>query len=940
MKTDKVFSPKVDESLYSRQLYVIGGDAMKRMLKSHVLVVGLKNSGIEIVKNLSLAGIKGISMYDPSPVKEEDLSTVYYCSESDINDRIDKSIEYKIKGLNSNVSVKVLEAEPTDYSVYTAVLVNDQTVDYQIRKNEICRKMNIPFVAVRTKGLFFQIFCDFGDEFVTNDLNGESPYIGTVKAVSDTGIVTLLEDERHTLEDNDEILIRAKKYKITNTKAFSFAIEGYTGEPLAGETFEQIKQKKVVQFRSLRSSLEKPLIHSEIKGAETLHRCFLSYDQFKDMPFKEILEKFASEYPTEKEDFYLVREFFRQPESSICPVTSIAGGIAAHEILKACSGKFTPLQQFMYYHALESLPPKMYKKEPEKTVHPPSRYSPIYEIFGDDVVKIFKSGIFVVGAGAIGCEHLKNISMLGMGKDGTVALTDMDAIEKSNLNRQFLFREADISHMKSVVAAREASTLNPNPNNPMMAYVSKVGKETETLFNDEFYSKIDIILNGLDNVEARLYIDNRSVYHRVPVIDSGTLGSKGHTQTIIPNLTEHYGSTNDPQERSIPLCTIRNFPYLPVHCVEWGLADFKSTFTEQIIETKAYIKEASTEEPSESVSALLESRPVSYKDAFYQAVNMFIERFTLGPIRLCESFPSNHITEEGTPFWLPPKKMPSPVYLNWADPLHTLYVKASYCILCRIFGLEKVPYEEAFEEIGKSLGPFDKKIEKEDFTEKKSVDRGGLESIFLEEEEFEKDSEINSHVDYIVGAANIRSEVYGIQKLDGLEVKRIAGRIIPAIATTTAVVSGLAVIESIKYIFWGSESLEQYRNTFVSLALPLVMDSEPISPNKETVILGDKKIEITAWDTVEMADEPLSQIMEKIKEMWGVEVHTIMSDLTVLFCSFYNQKKFQENLSKKPSEILYPSGIPQGIQSMRIDAVVEDAEGNDLPVPFIKILFK
>ncbi|KAI5191849.1 ubiquitin-activating enzyme E1 [Nematocida minor] len=945
MKRDKVFSPKVDESLYSRQLYVIGSEAMKRMLKSHVLILGLKKSGIEVVKNLALAGIRTISVFDPSPLSPEDLSTIYYCSESDINDRIDKSIEYKLKELNTQVTIKVLETEPEDITPYTAVMVNDASLDYQLSINEKCRKLDIPFISVRTKGLFFQLFCDFGDSFISTDTNGEAPFIGTIKSVSSTGIVTVLEEERHTLEDNDEILVKKKKYTVKDTKAFTFALEGYTGEDLAGESFEQIKRRTVIRFKPLKEALANPLIHSDFNGSEIIHNCFGMYDKIKTLSLQESIEEYTKSHKIHTDDMYIVREFFRQPDASICPITSIAGGMAAHEVLKACSGKFTPLQQFMYYHALEALPPAIYKKVTERIATQQSRYSPIMEIFGDSAKAIFEAGIFVIGAGAIGCEHLKNISMMGMGKEGKVALTDMDAIERSNLNRQFLFRENDISHMKSVVAAREASMLNPNnANNPIMAYVSKVGKETESLFNDEFYSKIDVILNALDNVEARLYVDNRAVYHKVPVIDSGTLGSKGHTQAIIPGVTEHYGNTNDPQERSIPLCTIRNFPYLPVHCVEWALADFKSLFFERIIEAKKYIAEAATAELSDAIATLIHGRPKTATEAMKYAVDLFKERFTAGPKRLCESFPKDHITEEGTLFWIPPKKMPTPVELSFDDPLHTKYLEAAYYLVLRTFAIEgNKSYDEAVKEYRSTASTETSAVEPSDKNkahEKPSLAGIDLASVSLVEEEFEKDSETNSHIDYITAATNIRSNVYGIQSLDALEIKRIAGRIIPAIATTTAVVSGLAVMEGIKYLLWKGTGMTQYRNTFVSLALTMVMSSEPIAPHKETVTLPSGKIEVSPWDMLEMKDEQLSEIIRKLNERWGMEIHTVMSDLTVLFCSFYNAKKFKDNLQKKPSEILYPSGVPQGVQSARIDAVIEDEEGNDIPVPFIKILFR
>lgn len=60
---------------------------------------------------------------------------------------------------------------------------------------------------------------------------------------------------------------------------------------------------------------------------------------------------------------------------------------------------------------------------------------------------------FKVGAGAIGCELLKNFAMIGLaGGEGEVIVTDMDTIEKSNLNRQFLFRPHDVT--VSIASAR------------------------------------------------------------------------------------------------------------------------------------------------------------------------------------------------------------------------------------------------------------------------------------------------------------------------------------------------------------------------------------------------------------------------------------------------------------------------------------------------------
>ena len=67
------------------------------------------------------------------------------------------------------------------------------------------------------------------------------------------------------------------------------------------------------------------------------------------------------------------------------------------------------------------------------------------------------------------------------------------------------------------------------------------------------------VANALDNVDARLYMDRRCVYYRLPLLESGTLGTMGNTQVVIPGVTESYGSSRDPPEKSIPICTPKTF---------------------------------------------------------------------------------------------------------------------------------------------------------------------------------------------------------------------------------------------------------------------------------------------------------------------------------------------------------------------------------------------
>lgn len=174
-----------------------------------------------------------------------------------------------------------------------------------------------------------------------------------------------------------------------------------------------------------------------------------------------------------------------------------------------------PIKQWMYYDALEALPDDILAEDEVTPGITPSRYDGQIMVFGRQMqMKLSKQSMFLVGAGAIGCEMLKNWAMMGIACDadegaerhgGVVHVTDMDHIEKSNLSRQFLFRNSDINQPKSRTAARAAVAMNPALNT--VVYESKVAPETENLFNDDFYESLTFVCAALDNVEVR-YIDD------------------------------------------------------------------------------------------------------------------------------------------------------------------------------------------------------------------------------------------------------------------------------------------------------------------------------------------------------------------------------------------------------------------------------------------------
>ena len=112
------------------------------------------------------------------------------------------------------------------------------------------------------------------------------------------------------------------------------------------------------------------------------------------------------------------------------------------------------------------------------------------------------------------------------------------------------------------------------------------------MFNYSFWKSYDIIINALDNVEARKYVDSRCSFYRKPLFESGTLGTKANVQPIIPSLTEGYSDgPNDQPEVDIPVCTLKSFPYMIEHTLAWAKEKFFTEFYEKPLQSLTYMKD-------------------------------------------------------------------------------------------------------------------------------------------------------------------------------------------------------------------------------------------------------------------------------------------------------------------------------------------------------------
>ena len=186
-------------------------------------------------------------------------------------------------------------------------------------------------------------------------------------------------------------------------------------------------------------------------------------------------------------------------------------------MVKACTGKFHPLHQWFYFDSVESLPdPKTLTAE--ECAPEGSRYDAQIACFGKKMQReMERKKVFLVGAGALGCEFIKNFALMGLAcsAEGSVTVTDDDVIEKSNLSRQFLFRDWNIGHAKSTCATAAAKAINADAERRPLQ--NRVPPDTEDVFDDTFWQNLDVVVNALDNVNARLYVDSRCVYFGKPL---------------------------------------------------------------------------------------------------------------------------------------------------------------------------------------------------------------------------------------------------------------------------------------------------------------------------------------------------------------------------------------------------------------------------------------
>lgn len=993
----------IDESLYSRQLYVMGKLAMTRMANSKVLVCGLGGLGVEVAKNVILGGVKSLTLQDTKVTQWHDLSSQYYLTEKDIgSNRATVSLTH-LCNLNPYVTVDVCtEALSTEeVAKYNVVVLTEyESYDDLLNLSDYCHSNNILLILAQTNGLFGRIFCDFGDEFIVYDNNGEQPLSALVASISKEveAVVTCLDEHRHGFEDGDYVRFNevlgmteinsVEPVKITVTGPYTFRIALDTtsfSDYISNGTVSQVKMQQKVSFKSLRESAAQPtFVYTDFakfdNHAETIHVAYAALDEFQsvharqpapwtDSDFNllvEIAEKVKPEGLELKKD--LLRVFSYVCTGNLGPINGFIGGIVAQEVMKACSGKFNPINQWLYYDAIECLPDPLPAPIENSSEYQPtdSRYDGQIAVFGKSFQdKLLKQRWFVVGAGAIGCELLKNYGMMGV---GNVVVTDMDLIERSNLNRQFLFRPENVGQNKAVTAKAVVGRMNPGIK--VEAHENRVGPETENVYDDEFFEKLNGVSNALDNVDARIYMDRRCVYYRKPLLESGTLGTKGNTQVVIPFLTESYGSSQDPPEKEIPICTLKNFPNAIEHTLQWARDMFEGLFRQPMENAASYLKDQKFadkalklpgSQPLDTMEslykALIEERPLTFEDCVKWARLLWEENFANQIKQLLYNFPDDMKTSSGNLFWQAPKRCPHALNFDIENQLAIDFIYTASNLRADVYQINRGSRDEvkkisASVEVPVFVPKSGVRIATNDAEAQNLANHGNVDQTRLEELyglirgvdpagikviplEFEKDDDKNLHIDFIVACSNSRASNYSIEHADRLKSKLIAGKIIPAIATTTSVVAGLVGVELYK-IVQGHENSERYKNGFVNLALPLFTFSEPIACPKNKY----HETDWTLWDRFDVEGEmTLQEFFDFFKTQHELEITMMSQGVSMLYSFFMPADRRKERLALPVTEVVRRVSrrrIEPHERALVFELCCNDRQGEDVEVPYVR----
>ncbi|KAF5353893.1 hypothetical protein D9756_007116 [Leucocoprinus leucothites] len=465
----------------------------------------------------------------------------------------------------------------------------------------------------------------------------------------------------------------------------------------------------------------------------------------------------------------------------------------------------------------------------------PGRTSHAQAILGPELhAQLSRTNVLMVGAGGIGCELLKNIVLTGF---GNITILDLDTIDLSNLNRQFLFRKKDVKQSKALIAAQTAAPFNPN-----VKITPIHGNIKEPQYDVEWFKQFDIVLNALDNLDARRHVNKMCMAAEIPLVESGTAGYLGQVQPLLKDRTECFDCIPKPTPKTFPVCTIRSTPSQPIHCIVWSKSYLMGQLFGEDEDAVGELDEAEKQgENAEEIETLRKEaqafkavrralRTPSPNGSSDVAKAVFDKVFNADIKNLLIMADMWKARQPPTPLdfdaIMSGTFVHRPVIVNGTTTVANGNMNSS----------GSTPSTSSSGTNGESSQAVlrdQRKLSLKDSLELFVSSTNRLASRLQDGEDtisFDKDDD--DTLDFVTASSNLRSVAYGIE-----EKTQMAGNIIPAIATTNAIVSGLIVLQALHLL---RKSFTKLRNVHLQFKPSVPLSSITLSnPNPSCGICRD-----------------------------------------------------------------------------------------------------
>ncbi len=868
------------DQLYSRQIAAYGSNSMNKISKLKVLISGIRGLGIEIAKNIILAGPEKVTIFDENNITTQDLCSNFYSEEKDIGSRRDVINLQKLSELNNHVKCDYIkEGQLEDHiKEYDILIITEiMEIDNIIKLDKICHINKKGFIYCLVFGLSFYCFVDFGEHEINNINNNDirKYFIKDITKGESTIITIDNEFDDFDLNEDEYIIIKdikgmkqlldGKKRKIKNPEEDKFEIdedstnyEDYIRGGVVEEIVENIniKNKKLEEMLNFPEQCE----YVNQKNLEiNMHLAFLAlheyYKKYKKLPennkedLAQILDFTKDIYLKNQNNWCknidlneeFLNDIYKYSKCEISPICGYGGGVVSQEIIKYI-GIYKPINQWFRAEFVGILD----KEVNHDNILKGSRYNDQLLIFGDESQKKLENfNIFMIGAGAVGCELLKYFAMMGIATspNSIITVTDHDRIEKSNLNRQFLFRENDIGKLKSECAINAVKLMNNKIN--CVAMQEFVDNKTEKIFSKDFFEKQNAVIIAVDNFEARTYISEQCEKYKIPYFNCGTDGPYAIVEAFIPGKI---CKSSYPQnyKKIVPPCTLKMFPSSINHCVLWALEHFEKFFNKNIINIKNmnYDLKKFYEDMNKildlrtqfyQIKKLFKFLKIANSKNFDKCIKYSVKKyhqFYINKINnILKYYPPDKINKDtGLKFWTGNKILPHPLSYDINNEMCFEFVKSFSCLLAKCLGIDNnnININEYIKEFNKKIEikpPKTKTFENKGYYEEKIKELKDKINNYLSENkntinykpiQYEKDTTDIIQINFISYSSNLRASNYNIENIDKIKIKIIAGKIMPALITSTSSVAGLLALQL--YVLSQNSNCNTFRTGIMDLS--------------------------------------------------------------------------------------------------------------------------